>query len=537
MEPGRKIEKWLRAYAKKRRGQAKDAFDLHPATRRLLQDEIARKAPAPDEDDDSLSLWEVFRQQWALLLTFAACIFLIGIILLPVLNTAKEKAQHSFGMTKLQQIGSAVQMSAAQNNGRLPASLDELTNGNLAKEDLTDEESGKPIVYLGAGKNLNSLSTNAVLAYSPEDKDNRAVLFANGRTEVVDRKKFEETTNQDMSRIVAMNYRGSLQSESSPSSSRLMANAPSELPPARAPQPAAPMPEANSVTESPSAMPSPSPPSVAVAASEANSASGLPPVAAPAPGTSSISAGPEELSQAKTASSDLAANSGGAPPAELAPPPVAAGGTFTTFGTRREAESPVAGETAAQPQFGSGALNSFQNSVAPSQAVPVLSNFQVQQNGNALRIVDQDGSVYDGSWQLADRVANNGIVEKSGQLSPSGQNMFKAPQTSTPPAAVLADNLQAAQNYFFRVRGMNRTLKQNVVFTGSLLANFALSGNMQQGFGGAVASGYTSERQAKMALTNQAAQLPWSNMRIAGTAIINRTNHIEVNAAPVTPTK
>ena len=45
MEPERKIEKLLRAYAKKRRAQAGDPLKLHPATRRLLQDEIARNAP------------------------------------------------------------------------------------------------------------------------------------------------------------------------------------------------------------------------------------------------------------------------------------------------------------------------------------------------------------------------------------------------------------------------------------------------------------------------------------------------------------
>src|SRR5580704_12270059 len=84
MEPERKIEKWLRAYAKKRRGQAKDSFDLHPASRRMLQDEIARQASTPEDEDDSVSLWEVLRQQWAWLLVFTACIFLIATIFMPV---------------------------------------------------------------------------------------------------------------------------------------------------------------------------------------------------------------------------------------------------------------------------------------------------------------------------------------------------------------------------------------------------------------------------------------------------------------------
>jgi hypothetical protein len=60
---------------------------------------------------------------------------------------------------------------------------------------------------------------------------------------------------------------------------------------------------------------------------------------------------------------------------------------------------------------------------------------------------------------------------------------------------------------------------------------------VQQSFGGAVGGAYKNEQQVKMELTNQTEQLPWSNIRIAGMAVINRTNHVEVNATPVTPTK
>jgi hypothetical protein len=213
-------------------------------------------------------------------------------------------------------------------------------------------------------------------------------------------------------------------------------------------------------------------------------------------------------------------------------PPVAVGGNFaanTTVGGF--------GGRAAQPQFAPGALNAFQNGIAPLQALPVLSNFQVQQNGNALRIVDQDGSVYVGSWRLASRNTDNGATEKWGLQNSDKQGKVQTPQTSAPPAMALADNLQAAQNYFFRVHGMNRTLKQSVVFTGSLLADYALSENVQQSFGGVVTGAYKNEQQVKTDLTNPTTQLPWSNMRITGTAIINRTNHLEVNAAPVTTTK
>jgi hypothetical protein len=198
----------------------------------------------------------------------------------------------------------------------------------------------------------------------------------------------------------------------------------------------------------------------------------------------------------------------------MAPPAAAAGEMFATDSTR------MAFKSSAEPAARPNALQNFQNNAKPSQAAPVLLNFQVQQNGNALRIVDQDGSVYSGTWRLANRTADT-----------------KTQQTSAPSARSLEDNLQSAQNYLFRVHGMNRTLRQSVVFTGSLLGNFVLSGNTQQSFGGIGGSFSTNQPQVKSALTNQMAQLPWSNLRIAGTAVVNRTNHIEVNASPVVPAK
>ena len=41
-EPNSKMDELLRAYAKKRREQAEPALQMHPATRKLLQDEVKR---------------------------------------------------------------------------------------------------------------------------------------------------------------------------------------------------------------------------------------------------------------------------------------------------------------------------------------------------------------------------------------------------------------------------------------------------------------------------------------------------------------
>ena len=196
MESERKIEKLLRAYAKKRKAQAGDPLQLHPATRRMLLDEVARSTPKPEAEDESVSLWELFRQQWAVLLGFALIVFFVATMFLPSLSSAKKKAQTVATASKLKQIGAAAQISANENFGKLPASLDTLTNGLVTDKTLMDAESGKHFVYAAGGANLDDLSSNTVLAYSPTDKKDRAVLFADGRVEVVNGTRFSELTNR-----------------------------------------------------------------------------------------------------------------------------------------------------------------------------------------------------------------------------------------------------------------------------------------------------------------------------------------------------
>ena len=59
-EPERPIEKLLRAAAKKRRDEAGAPFELHPADRRLLQGEVARKFAKPQRRNPL-----VRRRSWA----------------------------------------------------------------------------------------------------------------------------------------------------------------------------------------------------------------------------------------------------------------------------------------------------------------------------------------------------------------------------------------------------------------------------------------------------------------------------------------
>jgi prepilin-type processing-associated H-X9-DG protein len=454
MEPERHIEKLLRAYAKKRRAQTGDPLKLHPATRRLLQGEVARHAPQPDEEDASLTLWELFRRRWALLAGFVCVIFFMAALCLPALSKAKFKATSITAMSNLKQIGMAAQMAAGDNHGRLPASLDALTNQLGSSVVLTDTVSGKRFVYVAGGKDLDALPGNSVLAYSPTDKKGRAVLFADGHVENVKAARFAELTNQRPLELAA--------AKASPR--RALAGTPA-----------------------------------AVTAEDGS-------VAAAAPVAEQI--------KSEANAGELAMN---APDASKK----ISDRLVTSSGTTADHSIALTNSV----QFASGSQNAFRNTATQVKAASVLANFQVQQNGNAIRVVDADGSVYDGVL-----LADNAVV----------QNEPAAVVPAAPPVVAPAQQMELAQNpanrnespapqnYFFRVTGTNRTLKQNVVFTGNLLPIASAAMNTQQSFADSNAGG----GQSQSAVANQR---PWSGVRIAGVAVIAGTNNIEINAVLLAP--
>ena len=471
MEPERQIEKLLRAYAKNRRAQAGNPLALHPATRRLLQGEIARTTPGPDDEDASLSLWELFRRQWAVLLGFALVVFFVATLWLPGLSAAKNKAQKTAALAKshLIEIGTAVRMFAEDNHERLPASLDEMTNElqlDLASTLFIDPQNGRRFVYVGGGKYLGNLPSNSVLAYSPSDKKGRAVLFADGRVEVVNGARFSELTNHEVRELAF----------SKDSERRQFAEKPATL---------------------------------TVASGNA--------AASPMAGQPKAEYNRKELKLgdwgiAKPGAVELAASVPAAP--------TETEDRLTTAQTNK-----VLFASAASYNFTMGLQNTFKNTITPAQAVPVLENFQVQQNGSAVRVVDADGSVYEGSLLPESAVAQNEPAPAATPAAPAPVELAKS--------IASREEARTTQNYFFRVTGMNQTLKQNVVFGGNLVAIAGVAMNLPQSSGSIGGLGGANvQLQSAHAYQNQ---LPWSNARIAGTAVIAGTNHIEINAVPQSP--
>ncbi len=452
MEPERKIEKLLRAYAQKRRSQAGEPLKLHPATRRLLQAEIARDARRPEEEEASLSLWELFRQRWAFLLGFALVVFFVATMFLPSLNRAKRKAQSATARYHLTEIGTAVRMYAEDNHQRLPASLDELTNElhlDLINTILTDPQNGRRFVYVGGGKNLDGLQSNSILAYSPTDKKGRAVLFADGRVEVIPGARFSELTNRGVSQLAAVN-----DFERRPSAG--------------------------------------TPAGVTVAAGNAAAAPSVSGQLAAGKMGDTLRLKPAETGIAARGDADRSAKAAGI-----------------------------------SPEFTTGLQNRFTNTLTPVKAAPVLVQFEVQQSGNTLRIVDADGSVYTGAFLREGAGAPN---EPAPATTPAPPGAAQSPVDQAKTAAK-RDEPQTIQSHFFQVTGTNQTLKQNVAFAGELLAISSTTTYLPQSFkdSGGLSGGGGAGGRPQSGVTNS---LPWSISRIAGTAVIAGTNQIEINAVP-----
>ncbi|HXC35746.1 MAG TPA: hypothetical protein VNV43_07710 [Candidatus Acidoferrales bacterium] len=467
MEQERKIEKLLRSYAKKRRGQAGDSFKLDPATRQMLQNEISRNTPPAEDEDDTMSLWELLRRNWLFFLGFAACIFLLASLFIPKIHRSKDKATLAL---------SAGAQSNAQDLRRIPGAV----QSPLERNTLSDTNG--PV-----------LITTASPAPSSPVPTLDSVQVAARRGQLLD------------------NDRGGAENSTATFSQVTTNLTLADNASAPTPEMTRPATENQGAIHESEKMPQPPP-----------------------------------------------ATTGG----EYAAAPMPAGNIQTRTGEANGEPSGVFGPAAApQPSVQNSFLNTVPSSVPSS---PVLRDFAVSQNGNMIRVVDQDGSVYTGTLQVKDPGVNTGSWNSSAVAESTVQSDMAKSENQKKvesPKMVESDKLTVAtpstqagggggafgneapppsQSYTFRVGGMNRTLKQSVVFTATLLEDLTVMKNAQVTFGmtaNAAVGAAVAQQMVQSKGTNQMTQLQWSNLRISGTAIINRTNKIQVNALPRAPVK
>jgi hypothetical protein len=163
----------------------------------------------------------------------------------------------------------------------------------------------------------------------------------------------------------------------------------------------------------------------------------------------------------------------------------------------------------------------------------ILDSFAFEQSGDQITVVDADGSKYSGIVQIAAVNEENGFVAK--QTSPVAQSArlaAAAPQrresVATNSAVVFSYANQqqvASPNFYFRVTGTNRTLNQAVVFSGNLVANT----------NAIVVGNTGSARAFQQVQPQVIQQLPLLNSRITGRVSVGGKSDIQINAVPVAP--
>ena len=464
MEPERHIEKLLRASAKTRRDKMGAPLELHPATRRLLQDEAARRAPRRGERGFFPTLLALLRRR-LVLVSCAAAVVLAGAWVLLTRIGSKEEATLAF------------ESGRDRRQAEAPARA---TAAEPAVAALDKEKS--------AGADSAVRSRNA------------SRLERNLKTAGPDQNQPHEAAVPPVARVDASAVTGAAQPPALGNADARFALKPAE---------------GRSLRSS----------------IESSGAVGGAAVVVARNGAADFKldkgiATLEEVPKSESAG-DLAL-------AVKAPAATALGVDRLESGQKRFAEKATGLAGSEPPAF--AASQRFAQSDAASNLqyrdknvpAPVLASFQVQPGDGEIRVVDQDGSVYRGSWRpesvaLRDQVA----VAQKALVAPA-----------TPPALLQEEDARlswsgepAAQNYFFRVAGMNQSLKQNVVFTGNLAVTngMPLVQSNVFGAGGRGVGGFQN------AVVNQSLQFLLSNSRISGTAVIDNTNEIIINAVPVAP--
>jgi hypothetical protein len=150
----------------------------------------------------------------------------------------------------------------------------------------------------------------------------------------------------------------------------------------------------------------------------------------------------------------------------------------------------------------------------------ILVSFRVEQSGSLLRIVDQDGSVYAGPIQAGNAAFAPTAAQSSGSLGAVPN--AKLPVATGLPAVSNLSQQPAAS--VFRVAGTNRTSNQRVTFSGTL----TMGGSPVGAF---AAKGATAGDRpaAPVQTTNMSLQ----DLRVFGKAVIGAGQTIDIQAVPV----
>jgi len=479
MEPERPIEKLLRAFSKKRRDELGAPMEMHPATKRALQAEVARQFPRKDRRGLLSSLTQFWpRFAWA-----TALIIAIGLAATLWFENRRPN-QPGFTMAKndrlpLSQSQGATTASPTALSGEAvtdfdkrtqPALVQKLKNKNALEEQnkgfaAGDVRSANEVALrTQTEKKLESAPSATPLASTRDESARGALTLAESvQSPPVDSEAFRR--KYGLTRNSAVNIQTNAASVAA--ESLVLAQRRDEL--AAKNQPATRVREAGRQN------------------APANSL--LP--------SSTVTHLPALTPSAE--SRQLAGVAGGGKLAEPAKPSAA---------SRLVASQKFAavGQQVGQSRVESDAALSNQP----------LTSFVVQQIGTELRIIDQDGSVYVGFAKSSD--VSDLAKENKGASRALGAPAANT-ELSTRPTA--SSNKDSSGVLFFQVVGTNQTLKQKVVFTGNLWPRAATA-----------TTGLTTNNAPAQDSFGEDPAVRLSTTRIIGKVRIGTGGEIDIDAVP-----
>jgi hypothetical protein len=471
LEPEKPIEKLLRATAKERRDQAGNPWELNPANRRLLQQEVARRWGKSRARSWSFA-W-LFGQGWLGPVGATAAIFAL-IVAGWFFASAPYRKEAAPLLAQNERPPAAIAEGSPE-----PPAPEQLAFNQAPPRERADRS--KEILADKLNLTEQKQSSGAPARKSEAEKDapsSRSASLAKAQPTVVPSAAREEAFAVD-----ALDKNNV---------SPIVASQGIQF----APQPAA---TATQVPTADAAIQN-STDNERAAASDSSKLI-TPPVAAAAPAESQLAATTASSAQ-NSATSDFVQY-----------------GYFAASQTSRQ-------DTGRVQQLSETKLKTPTKAAAPEQPRPsnqILRSFRIEQSGREITVIDSDGSVYSGPVQAGGTAFAGASAEgRSGFADNFGSAKRKAGALDSRDwKAAQASNAETA----FQVIGTNRSSNQRVIFSGTLSGNVNRSGFVQtrSAEGGAGLLGGVS-----------AENLPKSNFRVAGKVLIGQNREIQIDAVSVT---
>lgn len=473
MNDERPIEKLLRRYAQQRRDEAGAPPELHPATRRLLQGEVARQFPrlAREARPGPRGFVALLARRWLYAVGMFVVLGLAAALLLPSMTKLKHQTLLA------QKTASAEREIVARDTPTLTVAP--LTSPNTPQPILTSGErrvaTSQPVSSDGGRKSVDEADAL------------HTALASEAATAAADQPSLAKS---DVKGLGAAAESRQVTARSLPVSAVPATPTLSYQSPARAAG-----------------------------------------VAAPANEPALAQSARTKRSDYENAADGYGGNLQAAPP----PAPLAVAPAANAIRSDQQTATREGGVEKDAARYYLQSFANVAQKIVPTRAtkakakaespiVPVLTHFQVQSAGDEVRVIDSDGSIYRG-------------VLNAGALSQISGGRDKEPvlhyqSTSSNRAQSLADGRpgasQVTQGYLWRAEGTNRTLNQNVVFTWNFVetTNNTASSRLQ------TTSGALNQDASKLP-----SQFPASlnNTIINGRAQLGPSQQIEVKAVPVKP--